>query len=267
MFKSRLLKIVSAFGVSLVLTGPVQSMDLPDMKGQSVVAVTENNYVPLNFIDPATGKAMGWEYDAFNEIAKRLNLTVEWQVASWEGMIEAVRQETYDIGMDGITINADRAKQVDFSEPYMVSEQFMLVRAEEDRFTDEKDFSAKPDLLIGAQPGTTNFYVAVYNVLDGDEANPRIKLFDSFGSIVQSLLQGDIDMVLMDKTSASGYIGAHDGRLKTVGGALGSESFGFIFPQGSALRQHVNAALDSMKEDGTIEALNQKWFYDYKAKQ
>ena len=70
------------------------------------------------------------------------------------------------------------------------------------------------ELLVGAQAGTTNFYIAVYNVLDGDEANPRIKLFDTFGASVQALKSGDVDHVLMDKTSAAGYIGASPGRLQ-----------------------------------------------------
>ena len=46
---------------------------LPDLEGRTVVAVTGNDYTPLNFIDPKTGEAVGWEYDALNEICKLLN--------------------------------------------------------------------------------------------------------------------------------------------------------------------------------------------------
>src|SRR5437868_1970309 len=94
---------------------------LPDLGGRKVLAVTENAYTPLNFADPKTGEGIGWEYDAFNEIGKRLNLKVEWKQASWDAMIEAVRNGQFDVGMDGITINDERKKQVDFSDPYMVS--------------------------------------------------------------------------------------------------------------------------------------------------
>src|SRR5690606_24117836 len=103
------------------------------------------------------------------------------------------------VGMDGITITEEREEQIDFSEPYMVSQQFMLVRADEDRISGPESFTEDESLLIGAQAGTTNFYVAVYEVLDGDEANPRIKLFDTFGASVQALKSGDVDMVLMDQ--------------------------------------------------------------------
>ena len=146
--------------------------ELPDLGGRTVKAVTENAYTPLNFADPKTGDGIGWEYDAFNEIAKRLNLKVEWHLSSWDTMIQAVREGQFDVGMDGITITDERKQQVDFSDPYMTSEQFMLVRADENRFTDAETFAANPDLLVGAQAGTTNFYTAVYEVLDGDEANP-----------------------------------------------------------------------------------------------
>ncbi len=236
---------------------------LPDLKGRTIVAVTENAYTPLNFVDPKTGKSVGWEYDAVNEIARRLNAKVDWRLTSWDLMIQSVRDGQFDVGMDGITINDERKGQVDFSEPYMVSQQFMLVRAGETRFKDEKGFAADPKLLVGAQAGTTNFYVAVYNVLDGDEANPRIKLFETFGASVQALLSGDVDTVLMDASSTKGFIGANPGRLKTVGGPLGTEEFGFIFKKGSDLVGPFNRALASMKADGTLERLNTKWFFEY----
>jgi polar amino acid transport system substrate-binding protein len=240
---------------------------LPDLGGRTVRAVTENNYLPLNFADPKTGEGIGWEYDAFNEIARRLNLKVEWNIVAWDAMIQAVREGQFDVGMDGITITDERKSQVDFSDPYMVSQQYMLVRADEQRFDDDDSFAADPKLLVGAQPGTTNFYTAVYEVLDGDEANPRIKLFDTFGASVQALKSGDVDMVLMDKTSAEGYIGADPQAFKIVGGPLGTEEFGFIFKQGSDLVGPVNAAIKAMKDDGTIEKLNQKWLYEYRSGQ
>ena len=257
-----------AAAAAFLLSGlAAEAQDLPDLGGRTVKAVTENAYVPLNFTDPKTGEGIGWEYDAFNEIARRLNLKVEWNLASWDTMIEAIRQGQFDVGMDGITINDERKAQVDFSAPYMVSEQQMLVRADEDRFTDAASFGADAELLVGAQAGTTNFYAAVYNVLDGDEANPRIRLFDTFGASVQALKSGDVDLVLMDKTSAAGYMGASPNSFKIIGEPLGTEEFGFIFTPGSDLVEPVNAAIEAMRGDGTLEALNQKWFYEYQSAQ
>lgn len=236
---------------------------LPDLGGRVVRAAVANDYTPLQFIDPATGEAVGWEYDAMDEICVRLNCVVEWNTVSWDAMIAAVSAGQFDIGMDGITITAERAQQVDFSRPYMTSQQFMLVRVEEDRFTTPEEFAADPELLIGAQPGTTGFYTAVYDILDGDEANPRIKLFETFGASVQALIAGDVDMVLVDAASGRGYVGANPEKLKIVGDAIKSEEFGFIYPKGSDLIAPIDAALETMLQDGFIEHLNTKWFFFY----
>jgi polar amino acid transport system substrate-binding protein len=242
----------------------VSAAQLPDLAGRSVVVVTENAYPPLQFIDPKTGSAIGWEYDAMSEIAKRLNFKLEYQNTAWDAMIEAVSGGQFDIGMTGITIKDERKQKVDFSDPYMRSEMFMLVRGDETRFNDAKSFAAIKDALIGAQAGTTPFYTAVYEVLDGNEQNPRIKLLETFGATVQALSTGDVDAVLTDGTAGKGYVEASKGALKLVGQPLGSEDFGFIFKKGSDLVGPVNAAIAALKADGTLDALNKKWFLDYK---
>jgi polar amino acid transport system substrate-binding protein len=249
---------------AMLAAAPVQAQGLPDLKGRSVTVVTENAYPPLQFIDAKTGTAKGWEYDAMAEIARRIHIAVSYENTSWDAMIPAVSEGQYDIGMTGITITDERRTKVDFSDPYMRSENYMLVRADETRFTDAASFKAFETGLVGAQPGTTPFYVAVYTVLDGNEANPRIKLFETFGASVQALKSGDVDMVLTDGTAGEGYVKANPGVFKLTGGPLGSEDFGFIFPRGSDLVAPVNAAIDSMKADGTIAALNRKWFLEYK---
>lgn len=239
------------------------AQDLPDLGGREVVIVTENAYPPLQFLD-SSGQAVGWEYDAMAEIAKRLNFTVKYENISWDAMIPAVSEGQFDMGMTGITIRDDRKEKVDFSDAYMRSEMVMLVRGDETRFTDKASFAAGADLLMAAQPGTTPFYVGVYEVLDGNEANPRIKLFETFGATVEALKAGDVDLVLTDGTAGAGYVEASNGGLKIIGEKLGTEDFGFIFPKGSDLVGPMNAAIGALKADGTFDALNKKWFLDYK---
>jgi polar amino acid transport system substrate-binding protein len=259
-------KLVVAFVAAAIAVSVFGQAKLPDLKGRTVRAVTENAFTPLNFVDPKTGKAVGWEYDAVNEIGRRLNAKVAWNITSWDTMIQAVRDGQFDVGMDGISITDDRKKQVAFSDPYMVSQQFMLVRKNESRFTNAAEFGADPKLLIGSQAGTTNFYVAVYNVLDGKEDNPRIKMFETFGATVQALLAGDVDTVLMDSSSSRGYVGANPEKLKVLNEPLGTDNYGFIFKLGSDLVAPFNAAIAAMKADGTLDKLTNKWFYEYNAK-
>lgn len=258
------MKLIASLTAAALFASPaLADGHLPDLGGQEIVVVTENAYPPLQFID-GEGNAVGWEYDAMAEIAARINATVVYENISWDAMIPAVSEGQFDLGMTGITIREDRAEVVDFSDTYMTSEMVMMVRGDEDRFTDAASFAANDDLLMAAQPGTTPFYVGVYDVLDGDEANPRIKLMETFGATVQALRTGDVDLVLTDGTAGNGYVEASDGGLKIIGEKLGTEDFGFIFPKGSALVAPINAAIADMLADGTIEALNTKWFLDYK---
>jgi polar amino acid transport system substrate-binding protein len=257
-------KVLSLIVVAAVAAIGLAACNSGGLKGKKIVAVTENAFTPLNFVDQKTGKGIGLEYDIVNEIGKRINAKVDWKLSSWDAMIQAIRDGQFDVGMDGISITDERKAQVDFSDPYLVSQQYMLVRADESRFADPKAFAADKKLLIGAQAGTTNFFTAVYNVLDGDEKNPRIKLFETFGASVQALQAGDVDMVLMDSGSSKGFIGANPGKYKTVGEPIGNDAYGFIFKKGSDLVAPFNKAIAEMKADGTLDKLAYKWFVEYK---
>ena len=260
------MKRLAAAALALAALAPMSALadgHMPNLEGREVVIVTENAYPPLQFVDPSSGEPVGWEYDAMEIIAERLNITVVYETISWDAMIAAVSEGQFDMGMTGITIREDRAEVVDFSDSYMTSQMRMLVRAGETRFTDAASFAADDDLLIGSQAGTTPFYVGVYEVLDGNEANPRIQLFETFGAAVQGLLTEDVDMVLTDATAGEGYVRANPEGLAIIGDPLGTEDFGFIFPRGSDLVGPMNAAIASMREDGTLDELNQRWFVDY----
>ncbi|MCU4654421.1 transporter substrate-binding domain-containing protein [Roseibacterium sp. SDUM158016] len=257
----RLTAVMAIATLALPLSATAQ--ELPDLEGREVVIVTENAYPPLQFIDPQSGHEIGWEYDALEIIAERINITPVIENISWDAMIAAVSEGQYDMGMTGITIRADRDELVDFSAPYMVSQMRMLVAAGEDRFTDAASFAANEELLIGTQAGTTPFYVGVYDVLDGNEANPRLVLFETIPAAIQALITGDVDMVLADSAGGQGYVTANPDRIQMIGEPLGTEEFGFIFPNGSDLVEPFNAAIESMRADGTLAELDQRWFVDY----
>ena len=101
-------------------------------------------------------------------------------------MIQAVSEGQYDIGMTGITISDDRKPSRSTSPiPTCARRCSCWCAPTRTASPTRKSFAALDDeLLVGAQAGTTPFYVAVYDVLDGNEANPRIKLFETFGASV-----------------------------------------------------------------------------------
>ena len=133
-------------------------------------------------------------------------------------MIQSVSDNQYNIGMTGITIKDERKEKVDFSDPYMRSEQFMLVRGDETRFSDAKSF-AEPSRTDWSAPSRARRRSTPPStpILDGNEQNPRIKLFETFGATVQALKTGDVDVVLTDGTAGKGYVDASDGGLKLIG--------------------------------------------------
>jgi polar amino acid transport system substrate-binding protein len=65
--------------------------------------------------------------------------------------------------------------------------------------------------------------------------------------------------VVVDNVTASGYMGENEGKLKIADQITSDEQLAFVFPPGSDLVAPFNAALEAMKADGTLDALNKKW--------
>lgn len=228
------------------------------LTGREVRIAVENAYNPFNFIDE-NGEAVGYDYDIFAEICERKGCTPVFIETSWDAMVAVMGGsgdfDTFDIGADGITITPERAEHVDFSEPYIQLSQVMLVRIDEERFAEPEELAADSSLLVGSQPGTTNYDTAAELV--GED---RIVAYDQFGVAVQALINGDIDAVIMDNVAGIGYVGANPDSVKITGAPLTSEELGFIFPKGSDLVDLVNEALAEMEADGTLDELFDKWF-------
>ena len=227
---------------------------LPDLGGRTVTVAVENAYMPFNVIDEETGEAVGWDYDTLGMICELLNCLPEYIETSWEGMIVAVSNGEYDMAADGITITEDRAKIVDYSMGYIDLSQKMMVRVGEDRFATVEDFVAG-DFIIGVQVATTNFEAA-----SGLVSEDRIVAYGEFGFAVQALISGDVDAVVIDDVAGQGYTGLNADSIKLLPEELTKEQLGFIYPQGSDLVEPINAALESMMADGSLQAINDKWF-------
>jgi len=256
-FRAKIRTFLFIILVVLAAVAPTLAQDdLPDLEGQTVTVAVENAYPPFNSIDPDSGEALGWDYDTVSEICARLNCVPEYVQTSWDGMILAVSQGEYDMAADGITITAERAELVDYSQGYVSLEQVLLARADEERFSSAEELVANTDLMVGVQPGTTNYFVAVDLV--GED---RLVNYETFPVAVQAMIAGDVDVVVMDDVAGQGYVGVNADRVKIVGEPLAAkEELGFIFPKGSPLVAAFNAALDSMEADGTLTEINNKWF-------
>ena len=233
-------------------TPPPALTGLPDLGGMKIVVAVENAYPPFNKIDEATNQGVGWDYDAVMEICKRLNCVPEFKQAAWDGIFPAMAAGEYDMLADGVTYTDERAQIVAFSIPYVTVGQVLLVRADQDD-TVEK-MKADDSVLVATQIGTTNEIVAKQNFPES-----RVKSYDDFPAAVLALLSGDVDGVVIDNVSALGYMNENPGKLKVAGQLTSDEKLAFVFPPKSEFVAAVNAALEEMKADGTLDALNKKW--------
>jgi polar amino acid transport system substrate-binding protein len=222
---------------------------------QQVTIAVENAYLPFNYISLTTGETGGWDYETWAEICTRLHCEPVFVESAWDGMIQSVSDGQYDVGADGVTITPERLEQVDFSTGYVKIQQRLLVRKGETRFVSIEDFATQSDLAMGTQVSTTNYETAV-TFLSED----RIQGFETFPFAVQALIAGDIDAVIIDEIVGMGYQGTNAEALELTGPSISSDELGFLFPKGSALVDPVNKAIQAMIDDGTLAALNQKFF-------
>ena len=249
------LKYAIAIMLGVLILSACGGAGSDDLGGQEVTIAIENAYLPFNYVDAETGEPGGWDYEAWDEICRRIGCTPVYVEAAWEGMIQAVSDGQFDAAADGITITEDRAQIVDFSIGYVNIEQRLLVRLDEDRISSMDDIVNDESLSLGTQTGTTNYETAA-KFLPED----RIQAFEQFPFAVQALLSGDIDAVIIDETAGQGYLGENADQLKLVGPSLSSDQLGFIFPKGSDLVEPVNEAIRAMVEDGFMAEINEKYF-------
>jgi polar amino acid transport system substrate-binding protein len=170
-------------------------------------------------------------------------------------MIQSVADGLYDMAGDGITINDERDQIVDFSMGYINTQQRLLVRKDEDRFTSIEEFVTDPGMLMGTQSATTNMETALKYLPE-----ERVNGFEQFPFAVQALIGGDIDAVIIDEVSGLGYLGANADKLELIGPSISSDMLGFVFPTGSELVEPFNKAIQSMIDDGFMDKVNIKYF-------
>ncbi len=258
---TRIFSLVALVGLLLAACAPKTTpggsntggtAGLPNLGGKTITVAVENAYPPFNSIDQATGKGVGWDYDAVTEICKRLNCVADFKQAAWDGIFPAMQAGEYDMLADGVTYTDERAKIVDFSTPYVEVNQLLMVRANETRTVEQ--MKADANAKIGTQIGTTN-EIAAKAYFTGKD----IQSFEDFGAAVLALKSGDIDGVVIDYIAAQGFMKENEGVFKLAGEISAGDKLAFVFPPKSTLKDAVNAALASMTADGTLAQLNKKW--------
>jgi polar amino acid transport system substrate-binding protein len=232
---------------------------VPDLGGRTIRVATDATYPPFELLD-ANKNIVGYDIDLINEICTLAKCTADIKSTAWDGIFPALQKGDYDAVISGVTITAERDKTMDFTDPYIEVGQVVLVRADEERIKGLDDLT---ETTVSVQKGTTNDEAGTSFMKEGKIK--EVKRFPTFDLAVQSLLNKDVDAVLIDSTSASGYMGTNPGKLKVAGEKFTSESLGIVVRDGEKeLQDAFNAALKVLKENGTMDRLYQKWFVDYK---
>jgi polar amino acid transport system substrate-binding protein len=212
--------------------------------------------------DPTNGE--GFESAVAYAVAEKLGFTgdaVQWTKVPFNSSYAPGQQGRFDFDINQISITPARAEVVDFSDGYYAASQavIMLKGPDADGITSVDQLKG---LSLGAQTGTTSL-TAIRDVIQPD-SDPIV--FKDTSAAKQALLNGQVDAILTDLPTAF-YIAAVEIQKGTIVGQFQPETgqqeeFGMLFEKGSPLVECVNQALSVLREDGTLDSIEQRWLSD-----
>ena len=227
--------------------------------GQLTVATDSPAYDPwFSNNDPSNGK--GYESAVAYAVAKQLGFSqdqVTWVKVRFNNSYKPGPKD-FDFDINQISITPERAKAVDFSDGYYTQTQ-ALIALKGSPAADAKTVDDLKSLKLGAQTGTTSLS-AIRDVIK-PATEPAV--FEDTNAAKQALLNKQVDAIVADFYTAN-YITAVEipqativGQFEQEGG--NPEEFGMLFQKGNPLVSCVNQALSTLKSNGTLDQLQQKW--------
>ena len=233
----------------------------PVTEGKLTIATGEPAYAPwVMNDDPESGE--GFEAAVAYAVAEEMGYAegdVEWVRTSFDSAI-APGPKDFDLNIQQFSATEDRKKAVDFSTPYYETTQ-AVVAAGGTEAAEAKSIADLKDAAIGVASGTTSLTVAE----DVIAPTSDLQVFNNVDDAVAALQNGTIDALVTDLPGAF-YV--RDAQLDdgVIVGQLdsseGGDEFAFLLPKGSSLTADVSAAVDALREDGTLDALVTEWIAD-----
>ena len=195
------------------------------------------------------GEFEGIDIDTAKAIAEKLGLELQIDDMDFDAALLSVQQGKADIVMAGVTVTDERKAVMDFSDSYATGIQSIIVPEGSD-ITSPDDLAGKK---IGTQRGTTGY---IYCSDDfGDDA---VVAYDDGLTAVQALKNGQVDAVVIDNAPAQEFVAANPG-LVILDTSYAEEDYAIGLAKGSALEDAVNAALEELKADGTLQSIVDKY--------
>ncbi|THE08065.1 amino acid ABC transporter substrate-binding protein [Microbacterium oleivorans] len=237
--------------------GATPSADDYVTPGKFTVATGETAYEPYVYDDkPESGE--GFESAVAYAVADKLGFAkddVEWVRTSFDAAI-APGPKSFDVNLQQYTITDDRKKGVDFSSPYYSASQ-SIIALKGGKADGVKDLAELKDITIGAMANSTSALT-----LDALDLGLTPKLYNSNEDATAALGAGQVDAVVLDTPTAYVAVSAYIkdsfivGELPKVGV---EDQWGLLLAKDSPLTPAVSAAVDELREDGTLAKLEKEW--------
>ncbi len=241
---AKLMSLVLALALVLCLCacGGGNSLEAVQKKGVITVA-TSPDFPPFESLEG--GEIVGIEVDIMELIAAELGVEIQFEQMDFDSVLPGVQAGKFDVGMSGITVTEKRQKNADFTDPYFLASQAIVVLA-------DSDISCKDDLTgktISVQTGTT---AESYCMENGYE----VLAFQANNDAVSALTSGKVDAWVVDNEVAIALSAEQNGATVVLDEAMTSEPYAFAFAKGSdTLVDAFNAAQAALIADGSIEAI------------
>ena len=227
------------------------------VESKQITVLTSPDYPPYQSID-VDGTYVGFDIELMEAIAEIMGVEVVWKEQSFEGIIAALQAGQGDMAISGMNVDAERLKSVDFSDVYKAGESlYTAVVLKEKGYATIEDLKG---LKVGVQTGTVQEN-AMKSI--ADKYDIIVESRSTFLTIIEDIKLGRLDALVIDYENAISYeeVNPELTTFKITDDALdGDGGTAIAFPKGSEWVAQVNAALAQLKEDGSLAALDAKWF-------
>ena len=220
-----------------------------------LVMATNAAFPPYEYLEG--GKIVGIDAEIAQAIADKLGLTLKIDDMEFDSITEAVKGGKADIGLAGMTVTDERKEEVDFTVSYATGVQVIIV-TEDSAITSVDDLFADGAMTtIGVQRNTTGDLYTTWDLEDQGKA--KIERYSKGADAVQALKTGKVDCVVIDNEPAKAFVDAVEG-LKILETEYVEEQYAAAMnKENQALYEAVNAALQALIEDGTVQGIIDKY--------
>ena len=247
MFKKILCLAALAAAAAALASGPLAAQAPPLVNG------IDAKYPPFAYIDES-GVARGFDVDMVDWIAARKGLNVVHQAFDWDSIITNLRNHKLDLIASGLSVTAERAEQVAFSDPYYRIRQVVLVR-EDSALTLEQILGSGKS--IGIQSGTSD-YAAMNDSNGKDGRDYVLTAFESADLATQDVVNGRVDAAVMNDTKAAEFLGQFPVKILGLAGIPDEDYAIAVNKDNPELLKTINEGLAEIQADPIWQQLLDK---------